>query len=699
MSSTIAQPSVMKSMNGVVTYDDGQGTVISNGTIQTETLDVTNLNTQNIVAPDPGADSSLYVDDISDVYLANNCSTLHLRTMDLNTFTTEYGTTDFLQSTDSSKAIALFTNVDNNAILLGSSTSPIISDYTCVNNYELANKGYVDAAVAGGGGGGGDVYLANTQTFTGVNTFDNDTNIGTSSQTSTINIYGEVNIGNNVSTPGPDTQIYGDVVTIQGLSSTNLISNKTTFGNAGTPAVASIDIGTVSEVELDFNTYSGDRTVRTAQIKTTGGDSSTDSGNLQMTAKNITMGATSVMEIDCNDIRLGDPNYLSSIQLRGAFTIGDGLNIPPADGYIYGQHIYTSARESMSGSTPLFSVTNYGSITSSFNVNTTTPSEIGVEFNTNSSLLSQITSKIVATGTGLLAGALAFTAGAISFSVTTFSVLANTGITLSSVIASFVNLAATQYIDIDPSSSPPTIKYRSNTSNPSLITATISGGSASVANGGTITLNGNNTTFQSQSGSGSLQIDAATSPIIELDFRTNQTAPTTNMASISVNGGTTVNTGLMNLTAGTLDMTSPTMRLVNNTNLYADTGDGGGGTFIPMWVGNCMTRVTAAATFTAQNTAWHTFLCVPYSNTSAFTITLSNSGVRDCVPFYIMNNGAATITVTSGATLRFIGPGLTRGGQTSVSLVAGNGKIFRWVRNDGGNFMSDAGRTYGIFCQ
>jgi len=698
MSSTIAQPSVMKSMNGVVTYDDGQGTVISGGTIQTDTLDVTNLNTQNIVAPDPGADSSLYVDDISDVYLANNCSTLHLRTMELNTFTTGYGTTDFIQSTDATKSIALFTNADN-AIQIGSSTSPLISDYTCVNDYELANKGYVDAAVAGGGGGGGDVYLANTQTFTGVNTFDNNTNIGASAQTSTVNIYGEVNIGNNVSSPGADTQIYGDVVTIQGLSSTNLISNKTTFGNAGTPAVASIDIGTVSEVELDFNTYSGDRTVRTAQIKTSGGNSSTDSGNLQMTAKNITMGATSVMEIDCNDIRLGDANYLSSIQLRGAFTIGDGYNIPPADGYIYGQHIYTSARESMSGSTPKFSITNYGSITSSFNVNTTTASEIGVEFNTNSSLLSQITSKIVATGTGLLAGLLTFTAGAISFSVTTFSVLANTGITLSSVIASFVNLAATQYIDIDPSSSPPTIKYRSNTSNPSLVTATISGGSSSVTNGGTITLNGNTTIFQSQSGSGSLQIDATTSPIIELDFRTNQSAPTTNMASISVNGGTSLNTGLMALTAGTLDLYAPTNRLTNNADLYADTGDGGGGQFISMWKGNCMTKVTGASTYLAQNIPWHSFFCVPYSNTTAFTITLSNSGVRDCVPFYIYNAGAATITVTASNTFRLIGPGLTRGGQTNITLVAGDGKMFRYVRNDTAGFMSDATRTYGIYVQ
>jgi hypothetical protein len=142
----------MKSMNGVITYDDGQGTVISGGSIQTDTLDVETLNTQNIVAPDPGADSSLYVDDITDVYLASNCSTLHARTLSLNTFGTEYGTTEFMQYDTAANAIALFTNCDN-AILLGSSTSPIISDYTCVNSYELANKGYVDAAVAGGGSG------------------------------------------------------------------------------------------------------------------------------------------------------------------------------------------------------------------------------------------------------------------------------------------------------------------------------------------------------------------------------------------------------------------------------------------------------------------------------------------------------------------------------------------------------------------
>lgn len=698
MSSTIAQPSVMKSMNGVVTYDDGQGTVISGGSVNTQTLNVTDLNTQNIVAPDPGADSNLYVDDISDVYLANNCATLHLRTLDLNTFSTEYGQTDFMQSTDGSKAIALFTNADN-AILLGSSTSPIISDYTCVNDYELANKGYVDAAVAGGGGGGGggDVYLANTQTFTGVNTFDNDTNIGKTDETSTVNIYGEVNIGNGTTAPGPDTHIYGDVVTVQGLTSTNLISNKTTFGNAGTPSQASVDIGTVGEVAIDFNTYSG--AYRSARIKASGGTAFDDTGDLVFTAKNITQGATSVMYFNGYDIRLGDPTYLSSIQIRGAYSIGDSLNTPPADGYIYGNNVFTNAATSMSGSTPKFSITNYGTSTSSFNVNTSTANTIGVEFNTNPSLLSQITSRIVATGTGLLAGALAFTAGAISFSVTTFSVLANTGITLSSVIASFVNLAATQYIDIDPSSSPPTIKYRSNTSNPSLITASISGGSASVANGGTITLNSNIATVQSQSGSGSFSIDATTSPIIYLDFKTNQTAPTTNMASIYVNGGTTVNTGTMSMTSGILDLYAPTNRLTNNANLYGDTGDGGGGQFIPLWTGNCMTKVTGAATFTAQNTAWHTFLCIPYSNTTAFTITLSNSGVRDCVPFYIYNAGAATITVTASNTFRLIGPGLTRGGQTNITLVAGDGKMFRYVRNDTAGFMSDATRTYGIYVQ
>ena len=696
MSSTIAQPSVMKSMNGVVTYDDGQGTVISGGSIQTNTLDVETLNTQNIVAPDPGADSSLYVDDITDVYLASNCSTLHARTLSLNTFGTEYGTTEFMQYDSASNAIALFTNCDN-AILLGSSTSPIISDYTCVNDFELANKGYVDAAVAGGGGSGAS--LTATQTFTGVNTFNNNTNIGKTDQSSTINIYGEVNIGNNTTSPGADTQIYGDVVTIQGLSSTNLISNKTTFGNAGTPANAAVDIGTSGEVDINFNTYSGNRSIRTAQIKTTGGTASTDSGDLVMTAKNITQGASSVMYFNGSDIRLGDPTYTSLIRLRGGFEIGDGLNIPPADGYISGNHIYTSGRTSMSGSTPLFSVTNYGTLTSSFNVNTSTANTIGVEFNTNPSLLSQITSKIVATGTGLLAGALAFTAGAISFSTTTFSILANTGITLSSVIASFVNLAATQYIDIDPTTSPPTIKYRSNTSSPSIVTASISGGSASATNAGTVTLNGNIATVQSQSGSGSFSIDATTSPIIYLDFKTNVSAPTTNMASIYVNGGTTAYTGTMSMTSGVLDLYAPTNRLTNNANLYADTGDSGGGTFIPMWVGNCMTIVTGASTFLAQNTAWHTFLCIPYSNSTAFTITLSNSGIRDCVPFYIMNNGSATITVTASNTLRMFGTGLTRGGQTNITLTAGVGKMFRWVRNDAGGFLFGGGSTYGIYVQ
>ena len=61
------QPYADKSMNGIITYDDGSGTVISGGTITTNSLDITNLNVNNIQGKTPSDNITLYTDTTGNV--------------------------------------------------------------------------------------------------------------------------------------------------------------------------------------------------------------------------------------------------------------------------------------------------------------------------------------------------------------------------------------------------------------------------------------------------------------------------------------------------------------------------------------------------------------------------------------------------------------------------------------------------------
>jgi len=59
MSNTNGYQTLTKSMNGIIVLSDGSGTTISNGTVSTTKLDVVNLNTQNIVAPNLSTSSEI----------------------------------------------------------------------------------------------------------------------------------------------------------------------------------------------------------------------------------------------------------------------------------------------------------------------------------------------------------------------------------------------------------------------------------------------------------------------------------------------------------------------------------------------------------------------------------------------------------------------------------------------------------------
>jgi hypothetical protein len=158
MSSTIAQPSNMKSMNGIVTYDDGAGTVISGGAITTS-----NLVSQSVTAPNIAEDSDVYVANTGDVRIGQNSSVLYLRDL----YTTLVPGYHFLDTNVATgTAFQLLTSVSA-PITIGSNTAPLIGEYVCTAANHLANKSYVDSVASG------SVSLSGTNFWTGNNFFEN----------------------------------------------------------------------------------------------------------------------------------------------------------------------------------------------------------------------------------------------------------------------------------------------------------------------------------------------------------------------------------------------------------------------------------------------------------------------------------------------------------------------------------------------
>ena len=76
MSNTNGQVSFVKSMNGILSFNTGSGTIISGDTITTDTIDcdtmnLNNLNVDNIQGISPGNAITLYTNSTNTISLGN----------------------------------------------------------------------------------------------------------------------------------------------------------------------------------------------------------------------------------------------------------------------------------------------------------------------------------------------------------------------------------------------------------------------------------------------------------------------------------------------------------------------------------------------------------------------------------------------------------------------------------------------------
>ena len=112
MSNTSGQTTFTRSMNGLIDITDGAGFEASGGTVKAETLEVNNLSTQNIIASDPTASSSLYTANTGNVFIGSNSDALFLK----NLYTQTQGGIQFLETTNPTAPFSFLSNNTNDIL-------------------------------------------------------------------------------------------------------------------------------------------------------------------------------------------------------------------------------------------------------------------------------------------------------------------------------------------------------------------------------------------------------------------------------------------------------------------------------------------------------------------------------------------------------------------------------------------------------
>jgi len=202
---TISQtPYADKSMNGIITYDDGSGTVISGGSITTDSFNVTNFNCDNIQGITPDDDISLYTDtsglatiqlgsavtgttfvDGNVVYVngANTVTFTAGSLMDFRSPTIRLNptvTTDPVKACDVkivsntvepntvANGLAIGSTITSANLTLGNATYPPSCTATATSANHICNYSTVQSLISAGGS-----LLSSNNTWSGTNRFNN----------------------------------------------------------------------------------------------------------------------------------------------------------------------------------------------------------------------------------------------------------------------------------------------------------------------------------------------------------------------------------------------------------------------------------------------------------------------------------------------------------------------------------------------
>jgi hypothetical protein len=196
MSSTTNLPYTTKSMNGIITISDGAGVVIENGTITAPTLDLQNLNVDEIQGIAPTNNIYLYTDTTTAQVTLGSPSTsiVNVQANDTNILA---GSSVYINSGTTTSVLASTINLISNEIVvgggqeiyqqnttgnftigsnltarnfyLGNSSFPPQVQSTATSGFDVVNYNTCVALI--GGGGSGQLYADDIYSFTSPSTF------------------------------------------------------------------------------------------------------------------------------------------------------------------------------------------------------------------------------------------------------------------------------------------------------------------------------------------------------------------------------------------------------------------------------------------------------------------------------------------------------------------------------------------------
>lgn len=190
MSSTTNTPYMVKSMNSVISISDGAGVTIENGVITAPTIDLTNLNIDEIQGTAPINNIDLYTNSLGSIDLGSattaivNINATDTNILAANSLYMNSGTTSsILASTinlisneiivgggqnifqnDLSQDFTIGGNSTTRNFYLGNLTAPPQVPFTATTGFDVVNYDTCVALI--GGGGTGQLYADDIYTFT-----------------------------------------------------------------------------------------------------------------------------------------------------------------------------------------------------------------------------------------------------------------------------------------------------------------------------------------------------------------------------------------------------------------------------------------------------------------------------------------------------------------------------------------------------
>ncbi len=403
MSNTNGQVSFVKSMNSILSFNTGSGTIISGDTITTNNLDVTNFNTNNLQGITPTDAITLYTNSTNNISLgspvglgtlaltnklinigtsANTIATTLAGTLTtisstttnitgsnfnvncpLNSISPIYCTelhaanayittslnTTFLDTPNTTDTPYIFP-LTTGTITIGSATAPIIGQRVCTAPTHLANKQYVDSLIQ-------TSLLGLTNIWTGVSNTFNNTIIGNTITATAISSI--VNLFNNLTTGTLNiaTGITTGALNI-GTNITNgniIIGNDNTIGATGNLSLRAKNVADIGAGSASVFIGIGSPTINIG-TSIVGGTPTINIGTTAFTTININgqFGKPINPGYDANYvINVGTPigcigNYITAdVNNSGAITSGTAkhfntfTNLPIGVWMLYYQQVFT----------------------------------------------------------------------------------------------------------------------------------------------------------------------------------------------------------------------------------------------------------------------------------------------------------------------------------------------------------------------